>query len=248
MTEHDEHPVDLLPELALGVLDERDAAALRAHLAGCASCRSEHHELMRVAQLLPFAAEDREPSPATRAAVMDRIASEPQRLPLRDRVIRPRWPMFGAAAAAGVLLLALGGIGGWLLGGDDDSALEDELARQQVVVNAAADGTLRSARAQAGDARATLLTVPGSADAFVMMSNAPSLTAGKRYQAWYIRGGSPEPGEVFEDASGVWLRAAEGTLDDYGAVAFTIEDEGGALQPSQDPFMVIETNTTARAR
>jgi hypothetical protein len=248
LTEQNEHPVDLLPELALGVLTEAEAADLRVHLAGCASCQAEHDELQRVARLLPFAAEDREPSPATKAAVMDRIATEPRPLPARGNVIRPRWPMFGAAAAAGVLLLAVGGFGGWLLGSDDNSELEDEVERQQVVVNAAADGTLRTVSAANGDARATLLTVPGSADAFVMMSNPPALEAGKRYQAWFIRGATPEPGDVFEDASGVWLRAEDGTLDDFGAVAFTIEDEGGAQRPSQDPFMVIEVGATARAR
>lgn len=248
MTEQNEHPVDLLPELALGVLTEGEAAELRAHLAACASCQAEHDELQRVARLLPFAAEDREPSAATKAAVMDRIATEPRPSPTRSNVIRPRWPVFGAAAAAGLLLLALGGFGGWLLGSDDTSDLEDQLERQQVVVNAAADGTLRTASAASGDARATLLTVPGSPDAFVMMSNPPELEAGKRYQAWFIRGATPEPGEVFEDASGVWLRAEDGTLDDFGAVAFTIEDEDGAQRPSQDPFMVIEVGTAARAR
>ena len=138
MTEQNEHPVDLLPELALGVLTEAEAADLRVHLAGCASCQAEHDELQRVARLLPFAAEDREPSPATKAAVMYRIATEPRSLPARSNVVRPRWPMFGAAAAAGVLLLAVGGFGGWLVGSDDTSDLEDQLERQQVVVNAAA--------------------------------------------------------------------------------------------------------------
>ena len=250
MTEQGEHPVDLLPELALGVLSEREAAGVRSHLAGCASCSAEHAELVRVTQLLPFAAEDREPSPETKTAVMDRIAAEPRARESGGRIIRPRWPMWGGAVAAGLLLLAVGGLGGWLLGEDDDSELEEQVERQQAMVDAAAHGTLRMSEGTLGDAEATLLTVPGSSDAFVAMSNAPGLEPGKRYQAWFFRPGAaaPEPGEVFADASGAWLRARGGPLDDYAAVAFTVEDEEGAEQPTQDPFMVIDVATAARAR
>lgn len=248
MTEQDEHPVDLLAELALGVLDERVAADLRSHLAGCASCRAEHEELQRVAHLLPFAAEDREPSAATKAAVLERISTEPSAAARPGNVIRPRWPVFGGAVAAGLLLLALGVAGGWVAGRSEDSDLDEQVERQQVVVDAAANGTLQTSRGVGGEAEATLLTVPGSADAFVAMSNPPGLEPGKRYQAWFIRGGAAEPGEVFADPSGVWLRPSEGTIDDYAAVAFTIEDQGGALQPSQEPFMVIDVGATARAR
>ncbi|MGH2608489.1 MAG: anti-sigma factor [Tepidiformaceae bacterium] len=248
MTEQDEHPVDLLPELALGVLDENEAAELRAHLATCASCRAEHEELLRVTKFLPFAAEDREPAATTKAAVMERIATEPRPGAARSRVIRPHWPMFGGAIAAGLLLLTLGGFGGWLFGSDDDSGLDEQVVRQQVVIDAAANGTLRTSRGTVGDAEATLLTVPGSSDAFVAISNAPGLEPGKRYQAWFFRGATPEPGEVFADASGVWLRSSGGPLDEYNAVAFTIEDEAGAAQPTQDPFMVIPVEASARAR
>jgi hypothetical protein len=249
LTEPDGHPVDLLPELALGVLRDDEAAALRTHLATCPSCRAEHAELLRVTQLLPFAAEDREPSAGTRGAVMERIAAEPRPASNRPRLIRPRWQLFGGAIAAGLLLLALGGVMGWLVG-DDDSELEDQLERQQVMVDAAAAGTLRKSEGVLGDAEATLLTVPGSPDAFVAIANAPRLERGKRYQAWFFRPGAsaPEPGEVFADASGAWLRSSRGPLDEYAMLAFTIEDEEGAEQPTDDPFMVIEVGASARVR
>lgn len=250
MTEHDDHPVDFLPELALGVLAESAAADIRAHLAGCASCSAEYEEMALVARLLPLAAEDREPSPALKETVMDRIAAEPVRLGVaRPAVVRPRWQWLTAAAAAAALLLVVGGAGGWALGQDDEGDLEDRVARQQSIVNAAADDTLRSIPAQgAGGAEATLLSAPGSPDAFVRMSNPPGLSAGKRYQAWYIRGDTPEPGEVFADGSGIWLHADNGNIEDYSAVGFTIEDEDGADVPSQTPFMIIPTTQTVRAR
>lgn len=250
MTDYDDHPVDFLPELALGVLAESAAADIRAHLAGCGSCSAEYEEMALVARLLPLAAEDREPSADLKTSVMDRIAAEPSRLgSVRPAIIRPRWQWLAAAAAAAALFLVAGGAGGWALGRDGESGLEGQLVRQQSIVNAAADNTLRSIPAKGpGGVEATLLSVPGSPDAFVRMSNPPGLPAGKRYQAWYIRGDTPEPGEVFADGSGIWLHARNGNIEDYNSVGFTIEDEDGAVVPSQEPFMVIPTTQTVRAR
>ncbi len=205
--------------------------------------------MVRAARLLPFAIEDREPSPETKSSVMERIAAEPRRLGVvRPSTVRPRWQWFSAAAAA-VLLLVVAAASGWALGEDGNDGLGQQLVRQQSVVNAAADDTLRTIPAEGpGGARATLLSVPGSPDAFVRMSNAPGLTAGKRYQAWYIRGETPEPGEVFADSSGIWLHTDRGNIEDYNAVGFTIEDEDGAQVPSQTPFVTVPTTLTVRAR
>ena len=38
------------------------------------------------------------------------------------------------------------------------------------------------------------------------------------------------------------------SFDEYVALAFTIEDEGGAQEPSTAPFLSVELNQTARAR
>lgn len=251
MTSHDEHPLDFLPELALGVLPASDAASVEAHLASCESCRAEYDEMSRVARLLPLASEDTEPSPELKGGVMERIAMEPRPLAAarQGRIVRPNWAWTTGAVAAGLVLLALGGIGGWALGQDDTSDLERQAAAQQQVVDAAAQGTLRVSRAEGeGDARATLLSVPGSRTAFVMLENAPALPAGKRYQSWYIAGAkAPVPGQL-SDEPRIWLQAKDAPIEDFSAVAFTIEDEDGADQPSQTPFMVIEVAAAARAR
>jgi hypothetical protein len=68
----------------------------------------------------------------------------------------------------------------------------------------------------------------------------PVLPAGKAYQAWFTRDGTHfEPSDVFTTRSGgVWLHTG-GTVADYQAMAFTIEDAAGAKQPTQAPFVQL---------
>ena len=51
----DDHVRPLLGAFVLGHLDDTEAAAVRAHLEGCAPCRDEAAQLASVAELLPLA-------------------------------------------------------------------------------------------------------------------------------------------------------------------------------------------------
>lgn len=91
---------DELGAHVLGGLEEAEAAAVRAHLDGCASCRAEHERLAGAVPLLALA------------------RSAPERAPdrLRDRVVaaaaqrRSRRLWAGAVAAALLLGTVLGGV------------------------------------------------------------------------------------------------------------------------------------------
>ena len=100
-----EHPVDYLPELVLGVLPEDEAAPIRAHLETCESCSEEFALMSDATRLLPFAVQDAQPPAEQRGALMERIASEPRVLRPRTQR-RPTWQWFGAAAAAAAAALA----------------------------------------------------------------------------------------------------------------------------------------------
>ena len=73
-----EHPLDYLPELALGVLAEEEAMPIRTHLATCASCRAEFEVMNAAVRMLPFAVQEVEPPAGTRDGLMKRIAAEPR--------------------------------------------------------------------------------------------------------------------------------------------------------------------------
>jgi hypothetical protein len=250
LTEPVAHPVEFLPELALDVLPEGEAERVREHLAGCETCGAEYAEMSRVALLLPLSVEEALPSPALREQVLGRIAVRDTRAPAPPggRILRPRaWAWAGAAAAAVAAFAVVGGAIGYAIRGDD-GALEQEAERQGLVVRAAADGTLRMARAQSGEASAVLLLAPGSTATFAKLENLPTLPEGKAYQAWFTRDGQVlEPGPVFEQAGdGVWLEAGSAVAEFVG-FGLTIEDADGAEQPTTDPIFFIDLTQTVRA-
>jgi anti-sigma-K factor RskA len=250
------HPSELLAEFALGVLSESEAARVRAYIADDPDALAEVEEMLRVARLLPFAAEDREPSADLRAGVMERIAREPVAMPaaIPANVVpitrRRSWLMPVGAAAAALLILAAG-IGGFAIGksGNDDggSDLRADAVRQDSMLAAVALGQAETASAQDGALRVSVVSARGRSDAYTYVEGMPELPDGKAYQAWFTKDGKAfEAGPVFDTGSGsVWLSSSD-ALDDYAAMAFTVEDDKGVQQPTQAPFVIVPLEKTAR--
>lgn len=71
---HEEHK-ELLPLAALGATDEREQAALDAHLAACGECRAELRSLADTAALLALDAVPVAPRPELRSRVLSEIKS-----------------------------------------------------------------------------------------------------------------------------------------------------------------------------
>ena len=238
-----EHPLEFLPELALGVLPEAEAPGIRAHLSTCDSCRAEYEIMAEAARLLPYAVQEVEPGPSLKAGLMDRIASEPR--VLRPKVMRPAWQRFTAIAAAAALLIAIGGALGVFAFAGDNSSLEAENGREGALVRALAEGDARRDTFEDGQLRASVVYAPGTTAAFALLEGLPPLPSGKEYQAWFIADGAPRPSNTFaRAANGVWL-ASPGDVTGFAAMALTIEDKGGAKAPSQAPFMVVGLDATA---
>lgn len=228
----------------MGVLPEGEAAPLHVHLAACSACGEEFAEMMRVTALLPFAAEDAAPDPEVRSGLMLRIGREPVALPARGPSSLPRrWLLPAAAGIA--LIVGVGALAGFLAGAAaDDSHTDPRPAR---VVEAAANGTLRSTHIEQDGLRATFVRAPGERHGFVWVEGMPQLPPGKAYQAWFTRDGRVfEPSTVFLKATGgVWL-PAQGDISGYALIGFTVEDRDGASRPSQEPFAVLDLNRAAR--
>ena len=245
MTHEPAHPREWLPELALGVLPEAEADPVRAHLEGCAECQAEFVTMTRAAELLPLAAPAEVPGTGGRERLLARVKTEPRSggkiLAFRRRAA------WGAVAAAAVLLLFVG-VGGFWAGQQTgpDAELVD---RQGAVVVAAATGELEVSRGGGGTARVALVRAPGEQAGFAFVEGLPELPAGRAYQAWFSRDGATfEPSSVFSSSDGgVWLTAGD-AMRNYVALAFTIEDDGGAEQPPSDPFTVVPLNPSAASR
>lgn len=245
--------MEYLAELALGALSGDEAAAVRAHLAGCSDCAAEYEEMARVASLLPLAAEDVAPPAGIKESVFARIAQDrpPTAAPAgirSPRAVPVRW-LGGIAAGIALLLVAGGAIGFALRGDGSEAGLKATASLQARALQAAAQGTLKVAHGEQGGASASVLIAPGVDQVFAVMAGLPPLPSGKAYQAWFTKDGATfEPSRVFTTAEGgAWLPAA-GDADAYAAMGLTIEDAGGATAPSSAPFIVVDFTKSVRAR
>jgi len=96
-----------LPDYTLGTLTDLEAAAIRRHLRGCASCRSEAAALDQGVALFASAVHDVPPPPGLKARVMSVLSEEWEDPPSIKR--RRPWAVSRSmmlAAAAVVVLLA----------------------------------------------------------------------------------------------------------------------------------------------
>lgn len=238
---NEQHPTDYLAELALGVLPEAEAAAVRVHIGGCQACRDEFEEMVRVAAVLPLAADEMEPSPSVKEAVFERVRLESRPIALPRRGASRRWFALAAAVAA-LAIIAVAAGAGYLAGANGGG----NGGTNNAYAEAAARGTLQTASGSAGQARAVVVRVPGYAEAFAWVEGLPALPPGKAYQAWFIGDGGAEPAEVFASAEGGVRLTAARAVDRYTAIGLTIEDRAGAQTPSAAPFITVPLNRSAR--
>ncbi|MFN0093547.1 MAG: anti-sigma factor domain-containing protein [Dehalococcoidia bacterium] len=251
-----QHPVDLLPELALGVLPRAESERVEAHLRECETCTAEFDEMAAVSKLLPYAVEEFGPAPGLMDGVFARIrderptatvpAEEAQPMPanvisFRQRL--PRWRWVGAVAASAAALLVAGAALGFALGDEQPDAAAP---LQAAAVRAAADGTLRVARSESNGMRASVVQAPRSRSAYIQVSGLPAAPEGKAYQAWFSEDGKTfEPSDVFPDGEGAWV-PAEGEVAGYAVMGVTLEDEDGATSPTLPGVIFIDlTKSTA---
>jgi Putative zinc-finger len=105
---------ELLPDHALGTLDEVQEAALRRHLRGCGACRSDALSLDTGVAMFASAAHDLQPPPELRERVMTVLQEEWTEAPsvhVGRHAVRRFVPWLATAAA----VVALAGVLAWAL-------------------------------------------------------------------------------------------------------------------------------------
>ena len=219
----------------LGALDAEEAASVRVHAEGCASCTEVAARLRRVVGALPLVAEEVEPPARLRERVLAAAgAPSPAGPPAAVRVVRPkrpekrRAPAIPAYAVAAIVLIAL--IAGALL---DRALVSPAIAPAPAVARYTLSG-----HQQMSGAQATVVDLKSDGVTLIDFRGLPPLAPGRVYEVWLIRSGAnPQPAAVFvPDSNGAKVVLVGRSLAGYTTMAVTDEPgPDGSTAPTQPP-------------
>jgi anti-sigma-K factor RskA len=222
---------DLLGAYALGAVDAREAAHMRAFLEQDAEAAAELAELLAAVSVLPALADPMTPPAGLRdriaaAALADMPARPAPVAPLAPpvaafetaveptNIVRPE-PAFWqraavwATAAAALLLISLGLLY-W------NVQLRDEISTTPQVETLALATT-----AMAPDASGEVHYMPQQGVLMLDVKDLPPLPEGYVYEVWLIGDGNPVPAGVFADATAQHAIAAD--RSQFNTLAITME-------------------------
>ncbi len=228
---------ELIAGYALDALSEEDERELEEHLRRSPEAREQLSALQEAASALAYGVESPVPRPHLRERLLEETRAEEESnvVPLRRRWIVPA---LGAAAAvaAGVAI----GLGIWGSGLSGDLADERSAAADQSEILAlVSDPGSRNYRVDG--ANGTLVVAPGG-QAGLVLSGLEQAPAGKTYQAWVIGAdGRPVSAGLFAGGGAQAVVPLEQPVPAGATVAVTVEEAGGAEQPTTDPFVVAPT-------
>ncbi|HEX6355526.1 anti-sigma factor [Actinophytocola sp.] len=221
---------------ALDAVSGVERMEFERHLAECDSCAQEVMELQETASRLALAA-SAPPPPALKARVMDEIRATRQAppvtepVPLRRRSLATRL----STVAAAVFFVAAAGLGVVVF--QQNQQIDDtqaQIAQMEQILSADDAKLVPMANPDGGSVN---VAVSSSQDRMMLFSeDLASAPAGKTYQVWTIADGNPRSMGFLEPNNGNAVLAVSG-LSDAGAVAVTIEPDGGSPQPTSDPIM-----------
>ena len=226
---------ELTAAYALNALDPAEEAEYEEHLRHCPQCREELTGFQETTAALAYAVEGPAPPAGLRDRIVDAaLAERPNVVPMRRRAL-PIALGAAAAVAAGVAIA----LGVWA--SSLSSSLDKERAaraQESDVVSLISDP--ESVHLPVTGADGTLVVSPTDEAALVLrdLERAPE---GKTYEVWVIEGGdTPQPAGVFEGGGDMSVVKVGRPVPDGAVVAVTVEQDGGADQPTTDPFVVAE--------
>lgn len=242
MRDAEDYILELIPAYALGCLDAEEVEVTGRHLTTCETCQAELAAYEAVADLLPLAVPDAEPSPILRNRLMTRIEasgiedkkvagpsarSQPgqtwwqQAAEALTRLISgPRWQ---PATALVILALVISNVLLWQRLNQPNSSAP---GWQQIILTGtdAAPGATGIIYISANGRNGTLI-----------VDRLPHLSPEQQYQLWLIRDGERISGGVFSvTADGYYSLHIDSPepLEDYGAFGITVEPSGGSPGPT----------------
>jgi anti-sigma-K factor RskA len=202
---------ELSAAYALDALDADDRGEFEEHLTHCPECREAVASFQETASALAHHVEMPPPPPSLRDRILEQARRErPNVVPLR-----PRWVFPATATVAAVAACAAIGLGIWA------ATLNNRLGeRPEAVGLSGASGSLIVSPAREGT---------------LVVRNLDPAPAGKTYEAWVIKGGTPLPAGTFTGGGRVAFVLTR-PVPDGAIVAVTLERAGGVAKPTTTPL------------
>ncbi|MBT2403141.1 MULTISPECIES: anti-sigma factor [unclassified Streptomyces] len=231
---------------ALHALTPEEHDAFTAHLAHCASCRQEAAEFTATAGRLAGAAALPAP-PGMKTSVMhgiDSVRQLPPRLSGPDTPVtftgvvrRKAAPLVIAACLAAAAALA--GIAAWQHQQADEARQQAQRTERRLqdlsTVMAAPDARTVHGRT-AGGATTSVVSSRQRNRAVFIGAGLSDPGAGRTYQLWFDDHGTMRPAGLLRHDGATLM---QGDLAGANAVGLTLEPEGGSLQPSSKPLILL---------
>jgi len=238
--------------------DQRELAALQAHLGTCGECRRELEALRADSALLALSASGPQPPQRARQRLMQAIAAEPRQSGEPSHFVlgrlRPRWMTLAPVAVAALLAVISIGL---LLNNLRWRRNYEKLAAQyqELKTNSALAREVMDMINDQKAVRMTLVSVKTSAQPQVktvykperghillLANNLAPIPDDKVYELWLLPagGGAPMPAGTFRidsKGSAMMMHAMEHEGVQAQAFALTIEPAGGSRTPTS-PIMM----------
>jgi anti-sigma factor RsiW len=184
------------------------------------------------------------PAPGGRHAAplrADAVAGEP---PSNVTPIRRPWATRVSAAVAAAAVVAAAIVGGWAINERNDARHEADIAAAQTaqlaeVLNS--PDVQAASAVVAGGGSAAVVRSKSSDVALLVTKDLPELPSGQVYEAWTIKGnGTPVPAGTFQPEGSQTTFKLTPAAVAAGAVALTVEPEGGSDRPTTTPIVAID--------
>jgi anti-sigma-K factor RskA len=222
---------ELTPAYALNALDQDEEHAYEEHLRHCDACREELASFLDTAASLAYGAEAPAPAPDLGDRIVaTAVAERTNVVPLRRRWVVPA--LGAAAAVAAGVAIALGVWAASLSSSLDDEQREATEQRELI-------GLFVEQGAQhlpLDGANGTLVRSPGSGEAALVLTGLPAAPEGKTYQVWVVEDGAARSAGLLEGGTETSVVRLDQPVGEGAVVALTVERDGGAEQPTTDPF------------
>lgn len=238
---------ELLALHALDALDPREAAELEAHLATCESCPAELDGLRASAGAIGLAVDPVAPPPDLRARILAQVMEQSPAERRTAEVIRPParfWrPVAAIASLAAAAVIVVLSMYAWGLA-ERVRTIEGQLTEKRNLADFLSSPDtatiVLAGTNEAPKARLKLAYDRSSGHAVLFGYDLPQPPQGKAYQIWFITGGKPLPGRVFDPGpagKGWWPEQVPADGRDASVFAVTLEPADGVSSPTGPMFL-----------